>query len=732
MRRIFLILAAFVLLISCNSTHQLCDYVNPLVGTAWNGHTYPGAFVPNGLVSPSPDTHDCGWEHCAGYKYEDTTIMGFSQTHLSGTGAADMGDIRIAPITGEPIYEPGLQDAPETGFRSRFNHGTEISRPGYYAVTLDDYGIRCEMSATERCPIYRITFPEGKRAGIIVDLKHGVGDIPASWTLDEVDNALKGSRRSRGFIGDHTYYFYAEFSKSPLGYEFNEDGSEVYVEFPEASEVVVRMGVSTVSTEGALKNLRAEVNHWNLEKVEKQARAKWNSALSRVKIAKALGEDDKAVFYTALYHSLVAPIVINDVDGSFYGFDGEVHHSDSSMYTTFSLWDTYRAEHPFMNIAYQDMNVEYINAMLEIYRERGQLPIHVFGIWEVYGMIGFHSLPVLADAIMQDIGGFDWELAYEAMSKMALDYSYRFASGLEPLQKMGYIPAESENQSVSKLLEYCYNEWCVARVAEKLGKNEDAELFYELSGCYKNVFDEDLGFMRGKDSMGNWVEPFDPYKTGNSYYTEGNAWQYNFYVPQDITTYIDMMGGDEEFTAKLDEMFTTELDEDKRTTLDVTGLIGQYAQGNEPSHHAAYLYNYAGKPWKTQETVAQIKRQLYTSAPDGLCGNEDYGQMSAWYIMSAIGFYPVTPGANYYVIGTPTFPEISIDLINGKTFTVKAVNLTEENIYIQSATLNGQPYSKSYIMTEDVQKGGTLAFEMGPEPNLEWGSKQEDRPVIKL
>lgn len=728
--KIILLLSAFVILVSCKGESCFTSYVNPMIGTDYNGHTFPGAFVPFGMVDASPDTGLWGWEHCSGYRYADKSIMGFSQTHMSGTGRGDHGDLMLMPVTGDPMFVVGDEDNPDSGYRSRFSHDTEVARPGYYAVTLDDYDIRCEVTATNRCPMYRFTFPKGRRAGIIFDMTHGVGDTLLSYNLEKAgEMALRGFRHSNGFVKDHTFYFHAEFSQKPTGWQFTEDSSRVYVEFPEGKQVLVRMGVSTVGVEGAAKNLSAEIGKKSFDAVEKAARGLWEDALSRIEVREAVCPEDLTVFYTALYHTMCAPINISDVDGNHYGFDGKVHHADAPMYTTYSLWDTYRALHPFYNLVYRDKNIEFVNSMIEIWRERGQLPIHVFGISEAYGMICIHALPVLAEAIVQDISGFDYEEAYKAMKEQALDCSYRFTKTLSYLLEDGYIPVEVGRRSVSKVLEYAFDEWCVGRAAEKLGKSEDADYFYGLAATYKNLFDPVTGFFRGKDMDGNWVEPFDPYIAGNNFYTEGNAWQYNFYVPQDMTTYVGMLGGDEAFVAKLDEMFNTTLESDKIKVLDVSGLVGQYAHGNEPSHHAAYLYNYAGQPWKTQEMVARIKREMYTAAADGLCGNEDYGQMSAWYLLSALGFYPVTPAGDYYVIGTPTFKEVSVSLANGSKLVIKAPEVSMENIYIQSATFNGEPYTKSYITVEDANKGGVLEFVMGPEPNPSWGSSPEDRPV---
>jgi predicted alpha-1,2-mannosidase len=733
----FSLIIISVLACSCDQKKvSYTQWVNPIVGTGFTGHTYPGAVLPFGMVAASPDTDNTDWDHCSGYKYEDSTIQGFSQTHLSGTGGEDMGDMMFQPVTGVPSFECGQKENPDGGYRSRFSHDTEIARPGYYAVTLDDYGIRVEATVTERCPIYRITFPKGKQAGVVFDLDHGIRDNTLEFSLEKAgDRSIKGLRRSSFFVRDHTFYFWADFSQTPLDWQFSENGKQLYVRFKEGSTLYIKMALSTVSCDGAHNNLKEEIKGWSFDKIAKAADRKWNEALSKIDVRSVVKEDDREILYTSLYHTMIVPNIITDVDGQYYGWDTKVHQSvDGTEYTNFSLWDTFRALHPLYNIICQDMNVQFINSWLEHWRQYGILPIHEFGIYEVYGMIGIHALSVIADAIMQDIPGFDYEEAYTAMAELAVDHSRDFTKGIEPLLKLGYIPSEFENNAVSKTLEYAYDEWCVAQVAKKLGKADDCEFFTNIALTYKNVFDTESGFVRGRHADGSWRSPFDPFRVsglGHHDYTEGNAWQYTFYVPQDITTYIAMNGGDEEFDNKLDIMFNTELAaEDNNTIPDVTGLIGQYAHGNEPSHHVAYLYNYVGKPWKTQELVARIKREMYTTGFDGLCGNDDCGQMSAWYILSALGFYPVTPASNNFAIGTPSFPEVTVNLSNGKQLVVKAKNISLENVYIQSMTLNGRPYYKSFISVKDVMAGGEMEFVMGSTPNTAWGSSEEDRPKM--
>lgn len=715
---------AFMTACSAVSNKNVC----PMIGTDFTGHTFPGAILPFGMVSASPDTGTKDWTHCSGYHYDDSSIEGFSQTHLSGTGATDMCDLLLMPVTGKPIFEVGTPEDPDSGYRSRFSHESEEARAGYYAVTLNDYNIRAEVTVTERCPFYRFEFPKGEQSGIIFDMTHGNDSETYKSNIECIgDNAVSGYRRSRGFIHDHVYYFYAEFSE-PIIDSDRKGESKLYVRFEPGDDVLVRMGVSTVSVEGAKVNLRAEIPHWNFEKTLRSAEAKWADALSKIN-AEFANEDEKTIFYTALYHSLIAPNLITDVDGKYRGWDGEVHESKyGDLYTNYSLWDTYRAVHPLYNIIEPERNVDFINSMLERYCQIGSLPINEYGTCETYCMIGYHAVSVIADAILQELEGFDYELAFEAMCSIAEDP----ARGVGYYKDMGYIPSEKENNSVSKVLEYAYDDWCIAEAAKKLGKHEAAEYYYKRSLNYRNVYDSEAGFVRGRMEDGSWREPFNPVKTsglGHDDFTEGSAWQYTFYVPHDLTNYIAMNGGDEAFDAKLDECFTTELSEEFNDVPDITGLIGQYAHGNEPSHNTAYLYNFIGKPWKTQEMIARIKREMYSSAPDGLCGNDDCGQMSSWYIFSALGFYPVNPGSGVFVIGTPSVKKAEIVLPGGRTLNISAPEYSQDNIYVKGVMLNGKPYTKSYITSDQINGGAEIEFIMASKPNKEWGLSTEDRPV---
>ena len=721
---------------SAPSAPTATSYVDPMIGTDYTGHTFPGPIMPFGFIAAGPDTglkvigspNNEGWCYCSGYHYSDSSLMGFSQTHVSGTGAADMCDLMLIPITGDPKWTAGTDDDPDSGYRSRFSHDRETARPGYYSVHLDDYDIDCEITVTDRCAVYRFAYPSDKQAGVLFDMGHGNADITLEGSVKvENPHAVSGKRRSEGFVRDHAYYFWAEFSEEICSSQSPAD-SLLYVNIPSGRTLTLKLGMSTTGIEGARKNLESEVGEKSFDQVAAAADRSWNEALSVID-AKCIDDDHAKTFYTALYHSLIMPNLITDVDGRYCGWDGDVHQGNGDdLYTNYSLWDTYRALHPFYNIICPEMNVKFINSWLERYRQIGQLPINEYGICETFCMIGYHAVPVIADAIIQGLEGFDHELAYEAMKQVAEDP----LRAVDLYKKHHYIPSGMGKNPVSQTVEYCYDDWCISRVAEKLGYADEAAYYRERALYYRNLFDPETKFLRGKMIDGSWNEPFDPLMTaglGKKDYTEGNAWQYTFYVPQDMTNYVEMLGGDDVFEAKLDEMFSTGLSLDKNKINDVTGLIGQYAHGNEPSHHAAYLYNFVGKPWKTQRMVSQIKRQFYTSAPDGLCGNDDCGQMSSWYVLSCLGFYPVTPASGYMVIGSPSVREASISVRNGSVLHIVAENVSEENVYIQNVTLDGKPYTKSFITVDELMNGAELVFVMGPEPCETWGSSLADRPV---
>jgi len=737
---IFLLLLAGC---SVNSRKEILSLVDPLIGTDGHGHTFPGAALPFGMVQLSPDTRKDNWDGCSGYHYTDNTIMGFSHTHLSGTGVGDYGDIRFMPVTGRLKIRPGDENDPGSGYRSSFSHKKEQASPGYYQVFLDDYKIDAEFTVTRRCGFHQYTFPGSEEAYIIIDLKESVvteNDLDLSIQIIN-DHEICGYRRSSGWAADQVVYFYAIFSRPFNSYGIAYDGTvsenvpeaegediQAYVKYVtgENEKIQVKVGISAVSIEGARKNLDSEIPGWNFDQVRKQAEGIWLEELSRIEV-KGGSRDDFKKFYTALYHCYLTPNLFSDVDGLYRGNDGKVHYADDfEVFTVFSLWDTYRAYHPLMTILQPGRSVDFIKTFLDIYDKSGLLPV-----WELAGnetncMIGYHAVPVIVDAYLKGIDGFDLERAYTAARNSAEQDHF----GLEYYKEYGYIPAEMEGEAVSKTLEYAYDDWCIAMMAKKLGKEDDYRYFLQRAQYYKNLFDPKTRFLRGKrNSM--FTEPFDPAEV-NFMLTEANTWQYTFYVPQDVSGLKELMGGDELFEKKLDEMFSASTGLSGRQQSDITGLIGQYAHGNEPSHHMAYLYNFIGKPFKTQKLVREIMNDLYGADPAGLCGNEDCGQMSAWFVLSAMGFYPVTPGIGYYTFGSPLFEEIRIHLKDGKDFIIKSENNNATNIYIQSAKLNGENYEKSFIGHQDIVAGGTLVFEMGPLPDSGWATENENLPVSAI
>jgi predicted alpha-1,2-mannosidase len=728
--------------LSCVSPKEesLTKYVNPFIGTGGHGHTYPGASLPFGMVQLSPDTRLTGWDGCSAYHISDSVIYGFSHTHLSGTGVSDYGDILLMPTIGPPKLERGSAEDPEQGYCSRFRHKTEEASPGYYKVFLEDYGIGVELTCTERVGFHKYTFPEGNQSHIIFDLTHRDRVLESRFRIVG-DSQVEGMRRSRQWAQDQHVYFVAQFSKAFESFGIAEDGKIVKDQREVTGEdlkaflqystkknetITIKVGISAVSIEGARKNLETEVPGWKFSEVVDAADRKWDLALGKIRIEGGT-EEQSIIFYTALYHSLLNPNVYMDVDGQYRGMDLNIHSSDDfTNYTVFSLWDTYRATHPLFTIIEPERINDFIKTFLAQYEFGGILPI-----WELAAnytgcMIGYHAIPVIADAYMKGIRAYDVEKAFEAMKHSAnMDHL-----GLDYYKNLGYIPADKESESVSKTLEYAYDDWCIAQMAKDLGKEGEFKRFIQRAQYYKNVFDPNSGFMRAKMN-GFWFFPFAPAEV-NFNYTEANSWQYSFYVPQDVSGLINLMGGKEKFVEKLDGLFAADPEISGRRQPDITGLIGQYAHGNEPSHHMAYLYSYANQPWRTQERVREIMAKLYGAGPDGLCGNEDCGQMSSWYVLSALGFYPVCPGDGQYVIGTPLFPKAAIDLGEGKKFIIKANNDPLSNTYIQSATLNGEPYQRSYLLHRDIMAGGEFVFEMGSEPNRKWGSRDEDIPPSEI
>lgn len=732
------VIALFMHIFSCTARIPVTDYVDPFIGTDGTGHTFPGATLPFGMVQLSPDTRDQGWENCSGYHSSNPTILGFSHTHLSGTGAIDYGDILVMPMSGNYHLLPGDELEPENGYRSAFDHATEIAEPGYYAVTLKDNDIRAEMTVSQRVGLHRYTFQDGESPYILFDLYHGLGDKVVESAIEIInDEEIAGMRRSTGWAKDQYIYFYARFSrpfthsllfkdeqKSPEIKSLSGQNIKGIFEFEHSPDpILVKIGISAVDRAGAFKNLLEESYGWDFDYVRLKALQAWEKELSAVEI-KGGSKKEKINFYTALYHFFIAPNLFHDVDGRYRGADLNVHTlpKGESNYTVFSLWDTFRATHPLFTLLKPALAEELVRTLIKKAEEGDLMPV-----WELAGnetgtMIGYHSIPVIADAYMKGLRNFDHKSALQHMIKSSMQDHL----GLDAYKTKGYISLESENESVSKTLEYAYDDWCIAVMAEKMGKKDIAESYFRRSQNYMNLFDKETGFFRGK-KLGNWVEPFDPREV-NSIYTEANAWQYLFFVPHDLNGLVELMGGEAAFSAKLDSLFSTTSNMTGRTQLDITGMIGQYAHGNEPSHHFAYLYNFVGQAYKTQDRVRQIIDTLYNKSRNGLCGNEDCGQMSAWYVFSAMGFYPVVPGKDFYVLGSPIFDEVTIHLENGKTFIIETKNNAKENKYVESLRLNDTDYPKTFISHQDLTIGGKLTFTMSPKPNVQWGADSENRP----
>ena len=742
---------------------NLTGYVNPFLGTDYHGHTFPGAALPGGLVQLSPDTDVKGWDWCSGYHYSDNSVMGFSHLHRSGMGAGDWGDVLLMPTTGKLKIVPGTKEKPGEGYRSKFSHQEESASPGYYSVKLQDYSIKAELTVSERAGFHKYTFPKSGESHILIDLSHGIGDVCTDASIKILNNnEIEGFRSSRGFVKKQNVYFVVRFNKpfvasgtwnkGDIKSGSKEDvGTQIgaYVDYATAENesVLIKVGISYTSIAQARLNLDTEIPGWDFEKVKNEASAKWNKALEKIEVTMDKSNDEvynkerMVTFYSALYHSLIFPATFSDVDGKYMGLDNAVHTSKDFTYRSdFSLWDTFRAEMPLLTLVHPQRSNDVINTMVAQYEQGGWLPTpQQFGNSYTNDMIGDHPVVVILDALQKGIKNFDVEKAYAGIRQNALqtppaDHRSRGRVGLEYYLKYGYVPYDKIRESVSRTLEYAYNDWCVAQVAKALNKTEDYELFMQRAANYKNIIDLKTGFARPKNSDGEWLTPFDPRFIGQGkdrHYTEANAWQYTWFVPHDVQGLINIEGGREKFVERLDSLFTTS-SEIISTVSDVTGLVGQYAHGNEPSHHTIYLYDYAGAPWKTQDRVRFVMSTLYHSGPDGLCGNEDMGQMSAWYVLSAMGFYPVAPGQNVYAIGSPTFSKVTIQLDksfgNAAKFEIEAKNNSKENKYIQSATLNGKPLNNPWFDHSVIKNGGTLVFVMGPQNNKSWGSDKNSAP----
>lgn len=728
-----------------SSSQDYTDFVNPFIGTGGHGHTFPGVVVPNGMIQPSPDTRIYQWDACSGYYHEDTSINGFSHTHLSGTGCGDYGDVLIMPTVGKQEYHAMGTESQQMAYASAFSHENEVAEPGYYSVVLDRYNVKAELTATKRAAIHRYTFPESAEAGFILDLDYSLQRQKNEEMELEVisDTEICGRKKTVYWAFDQYINFYAKFSK-PFAYTMVTDSmaldeggpllptAKVLLHFntKAGEEVYVKVGISAVDIKGARNNVEAEIPAWDFEGVRKAARDSWNNYLSKIDIDTD-NKDQKIMFYTALYHTGMHPNLFTDADGRYLGMDLKAHQGDVNepMYTVFSLWDTFRAYHPLMTIIDPDLNQAFIRSLIQKQREGG-----VFPMWELAGnytgtMIGYHAVPVIVDAYMKGYRDFDVNEAYKACLRIA-EYD---TTGIKcpPLvlphlmpqakywkNKIGYVPCDKDNEAVAKALEYAYNDWCISTFAESLGDAANQEKYAKFAESYKTYFDPSTRFMRGLDSKGNWRTPFSPRSSThrNDDYCEGTAWQWTWFVPHQIDGLVELMGGREGFIGKLDSLFTADSTlEGEMTSADISGLIGQYAHGNEPSHHIIHMYNYVDQPYRTQELVDTVLHTLYFNDPNGLSGNEDCGQMSAWYILNSMGFYQVCPGKPVYSIGRPLFNKATVNLKDGKKFTVIAKNNSCENKYIQSIVLNGKKLDKPFFTHKDIVDGGTLELTMGSE-----------------
>ena len=738
------------------------QYVNPFIGTSKMGHVFPGASAPFGMVQLSPQTNfevmfkEDGsynsetYEYCAGYQYRDSTIIGFSHTNLSGTGHSDLGDFMVMPTTGNIVLEPLETKEGRKGFYSTFSHDKEEASPGYYKVDLDSYNIKAEHTASERVGFHQYTFPESEDAHIILDMVYNVyhHNNKNVWTFVRIENdsLVTGYRQTKGWARDKKVFFVMQFSKPFKSYghkkyddvkydgfyrRFKQDknfpemaGKEIraYFNFDthENEKINIKFALSSVSTNGALKNLKAEIPHWNFNKTKEETRAKWNKELSKIEVT-SLNDSDNINFYTALYHTNLSPILYEDVDGQYRGLDQNIHTSDNfTNYTVFSLWDTYRALHPLFNITQPDRNNDMIKSMLAHHDEsvHNMLPIWSHYANENWCMIGYHATSVIADAVAKNVGDFDQKRALTASVNTA---NVRYFDGLGDYMDYKYVPDDKSHSSVSKTLEYAYNDWCIAQIANQVDNAEIEKEFMKRAEYYNNVYDTKSGYMRPKLADGTFRANFDPMDTHGQGFTEGNAWNYGLYVPQNINEMVNMMGGKERFTKHLDSLFTMAIDEKYIANHeDITrdGIIGNYVHGNEPGHHIPYLYNWTGHPEKTQERVRMIMNTMYAPTVDGLCGNDDAGQMSAWYVFSALGFYPVTPGSKNYALGSPLVKEATIHLNNGKTLIILVNNQSKENVYVKSVLINGKAIKGAILNHNDIINGGTIIFEMSNTPNI--------------
>ncbi len=714
-------------------------YIDPYIGSGGHGHVFVGASVPLGMVQVGPQNIHKGWDWCSGYHYSDSVLIGFSHTHLSGTGCADLGDVLLMPYVGDVRTARGEQDNIEGTCSTYYSHKNEEVAPGYYSLLMDN-GVRAELTATDRVAIHRYTYPEGTPR-LLVNIKEGNGDRAFATALKRVDEyTVEGYRFSKGWSPQHKVFFVLKSDQPiesvavfaddvPAGQDSlsGEAVKGVLTFRSNPKHVQLKVALSSVSCANALANLKAEQPGWDFEKVRSDAERRWNRMLSCVEVESS-DERGKKIFYTGLYHMFIAPTLYADVNGEFRGHDDKIYKADHwTNYSTFSLWDTYRTLHPLLTILQPQLVPDMVNSMLSIYDQQGKLPIWPLVGGETNQMPGYSAIPVIADAYLKGFRGFDPERALKYMVASATCDKQR---GVPYVMEKGWIPCDKMPEATSIAMEYAVGDWGLAMMAQKMGKEDIYNTFWKRGHYYEQYFDKSINFIRPKMNDGSWRAPYDPFLSIHGWgdFCEGNGWHYTFFVPQHPEGLISLMGGDDRFVSKLDSLFVAEGDMGEQASADISGLIGMYAHGNEPSHHVAYLYVYAGQQWKTAEKVSYIQHNFYTDRPDGIIGNEDCGQMSAWHVLSALGFYQVNPSHGVYVFGSPLFEKVTVNLPEGKTFTIEAPAVSKDNKYIQSVRLNGESYSKSYITYEDIMKGGTLTFEMGNKPNKQFGAAPADRP----
>jgi len=745
------------LMVNAAGEFHLSDYVCPFVGAQGEGNTFPGPSAPFGMLQFSPDTDTTNWDTDSGYEYTDPTIQGFSLTHLSGTGCPDLGDFLFVPQTGRPAFEAGRKDHPEEGYQSLFSHDDESASAGYYKVRLQKSGVTAELTAGERAGMMRFTFPASDEASILTDLSHVISGgrwrIAESRFRIEDNSTITGFHLVNGWARERQLFFAARFSrpfdeaqiikdgkpviyKSYVNYRFRSRNEAVGTNLQllakyktKANEVIqVKVAVSAVSAANALQNLDAEIPGWDFDGSRETTRAKWDKELSKIQIEGT--EAQKKTFYTSLYHAFLVPNLYQDVNGEYRGFDQNIHHAKNFIrYTVFSLWDTFRAEHPLLALIQEKHDSDMINSLLDHFDQSAD---RLLPMWELQGnetwcMIGYHAAPVIADGFLKGVKGFDAGRAYNAIKATAMNPDY---DGLASYRKLGYVPCDEEDESLSKTLEYAYDDYSIAQMAKALGKTDDYHYFMKRAASCKNIYDPGSGWMRAKDSTGNWRTNFDAHLFGGGTnlqdVTEGTSSQYSWFVPQDVPGLIELMGGKEKFIERLDSLFDAKQSEKFQRELsanDLRGCIGEYWHGNEPAHHVIYLYSLVGQPWKAAEKLHQVVSTQYGSGPGSLCGNDDCGQMSAWYLFTCMGFYPVCPASDYYVIGAPQIPKAVMHLSNGKKFTMTAENISDQNIYVQSVRLNGKNWDSPFLPYKELKDGGKIEFLMGPQPNKEWGTK---------